>query len=104
MQGAHGMRPGRGGRGVLPYKDDEGGRRKISKIPQIKRYQNGRVPNSTPMRYQFDNNKLYNWHCKFEGFCVGRLPERKTLQIAKIRRFQLQERQHTTFQVKIHLF
>ena len=29
---------------------------------------------------------------------------RKTLQIAKIRRFQQQERQHTTFQVKIHLF
>ena len=29
---------------------------------------------------------------------------RKTLQIAKIRRFQLQERQNTTFQVKIRLF
>ena len=28
----------------------------------------------------------------------------KTLQIAKIRRFQQQERQHTTFQVKICLF
>ena len=27
--------------------------------------------------------------------------QRKTLQIAKIRRFQLHERQHTTFQVKI---
>ena len=29
---------------------------------------------------------------------------RKTLQIAKIHRFQQQERQHTTFQVKIRLF
>ena len=32
------------------------------------------------------------------GFCVGRLPERK---IAKIRRSQLQERQHTTFACSI---
>ena len=29
---------------------------------------------------------------------------RETLKIAKIRRFQLQERQHTTFQLKIRLF
>ena len=28
----------------------------------------------------------------------------QTLEIAKIRRFELQERQHTTFQVKIRLF
>lgn len=45
-----------------------------------------------------------------EGYYVGRLPlrsvniQRKIRQFAKIRHFQLQERQYTWFQVKICLF
>ena len=43
---------------------------------------------------------------RFEGFCIGRLSERitsdpKPFKSLKIRRFQLQERQHTPFQEKI---
>ena len=55
--------------GVLPYKSDGGARRKISRTP-IKATSNlvfRACPKfiSTPKRYQFNNNKLYNWHCKF---------------------------------------
>ena len=60
---------GRGG-GVLPYKSDEGARRKISRTS----LKGTRIfffffllayPKliCTFKRYQF-NNKLYNWHCK----------------------------------------
>ena len=53
--------PGR----LLPCKSDEGAHRKKGK-----RYQNFVIwacPKfiSTSKRYQFNNNKLYNWHCKF---------------------------------------
>ena len=55
--------------GVLPYKSDGGARRKISRTP-IKGTSNlvfRACPKfiSTPKRYQFNNNKLYNWHWKF---------------------------------------
>ena len=61
---------GRGGGGekaVLPYESDGGVRRKISRTPlkgtRILFY--GPKFVSTPKRYQFNNDKIYNWHCKF---------------------------------------
>ena len=54
--------------GVPPYKSDERARRKnFHNTP--KRYRNLVLWTcskfiSTPKRYQFNNNKVYIWHCK----------------------------------------
>ena len=59
------------GENVLPYKSDRGARGKNFKNTP-KMYENLVLRAcskfiSTPNRYQFNNNNLYNWHCKINS-------------------------------------